>query len=43
MASAGWALQQAIYAALIADGELATLLGGPRSMTPCRRARSFPT
>ncbi len=42
MESAGWALQQAIFAALTADTELSTLLGGPRIYDAVPTRAEFP-
>ncbi len=42
MASASWALQQAIFAALTADAELTTLLGGARVYDDVPERAEFP-
>lgn len=42
METAGWALQRAVYAALIGDTELTTLLGGAHVYDHVPRGTSFP-
>ncbi|MDX2155140.1 MAG: DUF3168 domain-containing protein [Hyphomicrobiaceae bacterium] len=42
MASATWALQKAIYAALLADGTVMALLGGPRIYDDVPPRSEFP-
>lgn len=42
MASAGWALQKAIHAALTADAALTGLLGGPQVFDDAPQATAFP-
>lgn len=42
MASAGWALQKAIHAALTADATLVGLLGGPQVFDDAPQATVFP-
>ena len=42
MADPGWALQAALHAALVADGVLTGLLGGPRVYDHVPRGRAYP-